>query len=76
MQVRRPGAENRFPPISLLQSAKLWQKSYFYVENIHSTQDYVNLPAYAASSPAEPRTNWKFLPKNLSAASSAALIRL
>jgi hypothetical protein len=74
--VRRPGTGNRFPSISLLQSAKLWQKSYFYVRDIHPTSDYVNLPAYVAGPPAEPRANWRFKPSSLSAASSTALARL
>jgi hypothetical protein len=56
--VRCPGTGNHFSPISLLQSAKLWQKSYFYVKNIHSTSDYINLPAYVAGQPTEPRANW------------------
>ena len=47
--VRRTGSGVRFPALALLQSAKLWRKSYFYVENIHSTRDYINLPAYAAA---------------------------
>ena len=28
--MRRPGANNPFPPITLIQSVKLWQQSYFY----------------------------------------------
>ena len=35
----------------------------------------MNLPAYAADPPAEPRTNWQFRLKSPSAASSAALAR-
>ena len=76
MAGRCPGAGNCFPPISLLQSAKLWQKSYFYVKNIHPTRDYINLSAYVAGPPAEPRANWQYKPSSLSAASSAALARL
>lgn len=74
--LRRSGSGVRFPALAILKSAKLWQKSYFYVENIHSSWDYVNLPAYVAGPPAEPRTNWRFRPKNMSAASSTALTRL
>ena len=74
--VRRPSADNCFPAISLTQSVKLWQKSYFYVKNVHPTADFINLPAYVAGPPAEPRTNWTFKPKTLSAASSTAIARL
>ena len=70
------GTGIRFPSLALLQSAKLWQKSYFYVKNVHATQDFVNLPAYAAGPPVEPRPNWQFWPKSLSAASFTALARL
>ena len=74
--MRRSGSRIHFPALALLQSAKMWQKSYFYAKNIHPTMDYVNLPAYSAGPPVEPRTNWQFRPKNLSAASSTALARL
>nr|XP_040245537.1 serine/arginine repetitive matrix protein 1-like [Aegilops tauschii subsp. strangulata] len=74
--VQRPGAEKRFPAVSLLQSAKLWQKSYFYIKNLHPTLDYINLLAYVAGLPVEPRTNCRYKPSTLSAASNAALARL
>lgn len=74
--VRRTGSSVRFPAIALMESAKLWQKSYFYVRNVHPTWDYVNLPAYAPGSPAEPRTEWKYRARPLSAVCSAALVRL
>ena len=32
--VQRPVADNPFPAITLIQSVKLWQKSYFYVKNV------------------------------------------
>ena len=44
---------NPFPPIPLIQSVKLWQKSYFYVKNIALQGDYINLPAYVAGPPAD-----------------------
>ena len=31
---RRSVADNPFPVIMLIQSVKLWQKSYFYVRNV------------------------------------------
>ena len=46
--MRRTGENNPFPPIPLIQSVKLWQKSYVYVKNIAQQGDYVNLPAYVA----------------------------
>ena len=46
--MRRPVADNPFPVITLIESVKHWQKSYFYVRNIATQGDYVNLPAYVA----------------------------
>ena len=74
--VRCPGAGYGFPAITLTQSLKLWQKSYFYVKNVNPALDFVNLPAYEAGPPAEPRTNWTFKPKHLSPASTATVTRL
>ncbi|XBI71564.1 hypothetical protein VPH35_065756 [Triticum aestivum] len=74
--VRCPSSGNCFPFISLTQSVKLWQKSYFYVKNVHPTSDFVNLPACTAGPPTEPRTNWTFKPGTLFAASTAAIARL
>ena len=48
---RRSSAENPFSVITLIQSVKLWQKSYFYVRNVAPQGDYVNLPAYIAGPP-------------------------
>ena len=74
--MRRTGAGTRFSALALLQSAKLWQKSYFYVENIHPSWKYINLRAYIAGLPAEPLTNWRYRPTNLTAASTTTLTRL
>ena len=49
--MRRTGENNPFPPIPLIQSVKLWQKSYFYVKNVAQQGDFVNLPAYLAGPP-------------------------
>ena len=76
MAVRRSGAGNYFPSIALLQSAKLWQRSYFYVKNLNLARNYVNLPAYAAGPPANPRPNWSSRSQNLSISSASALARL
>ena len=43
--MRRSAADNPFPVITLIQSVKRWQKSYFYVKNVAPQGDYVNLPA-------------------------------
>ena len=32
--VRRSMADNPFPPITLIKSVKMWQRSYFYVKNL------------------------------------------
>ena len=32
--MRRPADDNPFPVITLIQSVKRWQKSYFYVKNV------------------------------------------
>ena len=50
--MRRPAADNPFPVITLIQSVKRWQKSYFYVKNVTPQGDYVNLPAFIAGPPA------------------------
>ena len=41
----RPATDNSFPVITLIQSVKRWQKSYFYVKNVAPQGDFVNLPA-------------------------------
>ena len=46
--VRRPSGQNAFPAIKLSQSVKLWQKSYFYMENVDPAIDFINLPPYEA----------------------------
>jgi hypothetical protein len=75
--VRRTGSGTRFPPIVLLESAKLWQKSYFYVRNLDPTRDFINLPAFAIGPPAEPRNNWgQQPPKPLPAVITDVLVRL
>nr|XP_020164071.1 uncharacterized abhydrolase domain-containing protein DDB_G0269086-like [Aegilops tauschii subsp. strangulata] len=43
---------------------------------MHPMLDFVNLPAYAAGPPAEPRTSWEYRLKRLSASASASLTRL
>ena len=55
--VHRPSRKNAFPTIKLPQSVKMWQQSYFYVENMDSAADFINLPAYVAGLPAEPRAS-------------------
>ena len=55
--VRRPSAKNAFPIIKLSQSVKLWQKSYFYMENVDPAIYFINLPPYEAGRPAEPQAN-------------------
>ena len=46
--VRQPSSKNAFPTVKLPQSVKMWQQSYFYVENVDPAVDFINLPAYEA----------------------------
>ena len=61
--MHRPSPKNAFTTIKLPQSVKMWQQSYFYVENVNPAVDFINLPAYEAGPPAEPRANWGYKPK-------------
>ena len=67
--MRRTGENNPFPPILLIQSVKLWQKSYFYVKNVAQQGDFVNLPAGRQPS-------WSYRARSLSQAGNAAVSRL
>ena len=55
--MRRPAKWNAFPVIKLAQSVKMWQESYFYVENVDPGADFLNLPAYEAGPPTIARTS-------------------
>ena len=55
---------------------KLWQQSYFYVENFNPAVDFISLPAYEAGPSAEPRANWGYKLKPVSADGAAAINRL
>ena len=74
--MRRTGENNPYPPILLIQSVKLWQKSYFYVKNVAPQGDYVNLPAYVAGPPAGRRPQWSYWAVTLSQAGATAVARL
>ena len=67
--MRRPAADNPFPVITLIQSVKRWQKSYFYVKNVVPQGDCVNLPAGR-------RPQWSYRAMTLSPAGAAAVARL
>ena len=54
----------------------MWQQSYFYVENMDPAVDFINLPAYVAGPPAEPRASWGYKPKPVSVDGAAAIHRL
>ena len=71
--MRRANENNPFPPIPLIQSVKLWQKSYFYVRNVAPQGDYVNLPAYVAGPPAGRQPSWSYRARSLSQAGNAAV---
>ena len=68
--------KNAFPIIKLSQPVNLWKKSYLYVENVDPAVDFINLPPYKAGPPAEPRANWGYKPKPVSADGAAAINRL
>ena len=74
--MRRLAADNPFPVITLIQSVKRWQKSYFYVKNVAPQGDYVNLPAYVAGPPAGRRPQWSYRARTLSPVGAAAVTRL
>ena len=74
--MRRASENNPFPPIPLIQSVKVWQRSYFYVKNIAEQGDYINLPAYVAGPPAGRQPSWSFRSRSLSPAGNAAISRL
>ena len=74
--MRRVSTDNPFPIITLIQSVKLWQKSYFYVKNVAPQGDYVNLPAYVAGPPAGRRPQWSYRAVTLTPAGTAAVARV
>ena len=76
IMVRRLAAENPFPPITLIKSVKMWQRSYFYVKSVFPEGDWVNLPAYTAGPPAGRRPNWLYRAKTPSPSGAAAIARL
>ena len=74
--MRRASENNPFPSIPLIQSVKLWQKSYFYVKNVAQQGDFVNLPDYVAGPPAGRQPSWSYQARSLSQAGNAAVSRL
>ena len=76
--MRRLTANNPFPPITLIKSVKMWQRSYFYVKSVFSEGDWeaANLPAYAAGPAAGRRPNWSYRAKTLSPSRAVAIARL
>src|SRR3954470_4686849 len=74
--LRRSTVDNPFPAIKLIKSVKMWQRSYFYVKNVASHGDWVNLPAYAAGAPAGRQPSWSYRSKTLTPSGASALSRL
>ena len=62
--------------VELAQSMKMWQQSYFYVENVDPAADFLNLPAYEAGPPTGLRPNWGYKPKPVTPDAAAAIGRL
>ena len=74
--MRRSTADNPFPSISLIKSVRMWQRSYFYVKNLASDGDWVNLPPYEAGAPAGRLPSSSHRVKTLTPAGAAAVARL
>ena len=74
--MRRVAADNPFPVITLIQSVKRWQKSYFYMRNVAPQGDYVNLPDYVAGPPAGRRPQWSYRAVTLTPAGTEAVARV
>ena len=74
--VRRTGADNHFPSISLLKSVKMRQRSYFYVRNVAMRGYWVNLPAFEAGPPAGRLPNWSYRARSRTPAGAGAITRL
>ena len=74
--MRRTGADNHFPSIALLKLVKMRQRSYFYVRNIATWGDWVNLPAFEAGPPAGRLPNWSYRARLLTPAGAGAITRL
>ena len=55
---------------------KMWQQSYFYVENVDLAIDCIHLPAYEAGPPTGARPNWGYKLKPVSPDAAAAIGRL
>ena len=71
--MRRPAKRNAFPIVKLPQSVKMWQQSYFYVENVDPAVDFINLPAYEAGPPIGLQPNWGYKPKPVSPDAAAVI---
>ena len=52
-----------FPKLPLEDSAKKWQKSFFYVKNADPANDRINLPPFVDVPPTE-KLNWGRNPKS------------
>ena len=71
--VRCPTADNPFPPISLIKSVKMWQRSYFYVKIVFARGDWVNLPSFEVGPPAGRLPNRSYRAKSLTPAGADAV---
>ena len=74
--MRWTGENNPFWSIPLIQSVKLWLKSYFYMKNVALQGDYVNLPAYVAGLPRGRQPSWSYRARSLTLAGAGAVARL
>ena len=54
----------------------MWQRSYFYVRNIATRGDWVNLPTFEAGLPAGRLPNWSYRARSLTPAGAGTITRL
>jgi hypothetical protein len=51
-----------FPKVDIVDSAKKWQRSFFYVKNVQPGVDGIDLPPFTNTVPAE-KLNWAMKPR-------------
>ena len=57
----------------VIESVKMWQRSYFYVRNVAMRGDWVNLPAFEAGPPAGRLPNCSYRARSLTPAGAGTI---
>jgi hypothetical protein len=70
-----PRANSDFPRIPCLESAKMWNKTFFYIESSPGAGDQIGLPPFIMGPPTS-MTNWKSKSKRSGAEVKLVLDRL